>query len=85
MKLNQTNELTGDPDKDCLIKLANRMKDIRLSQGYDHYEKFALDNDIARSQYRKYEMGGNITCTNLIKVMKALKVEPAEFFSEGFD
>lgn len=61
------------------------MKQLRLSQGHDHYERFALGNDIARSQYRKYEMGGNITYMNLIKVFKALKVTPVQFFSEGFD
>jgi transcriptional regulator with XRE-family HTH domain len=61
------------------------MKSLRLKAGHFHYEKFALNNDIARSQYRKYEMGGNITYQNLMKVIKALKTSPAEFFREGFE
>jgi len=59
--LNQMNPLTGDPAKDELILLANRMKTLRLRAGHYHYEKFALGNGIARAQYRTYEMGGNIT------------------------
>ena len=85
MKLNQMNELTGDPEKDELLLLANRIKELRLRAGHLHYEKFALGNGIARAQYRVYDLGGNITYTNLRRVMRALKVSPAEFFSAGFN
>jgi len=78
------NPLTGT-DKDDLIKLANRMKTLRLKKGAHHYEKFALRNGIARVQYRSYEMGGNITYTSLLRVVRALDVTLDEFFSEGFD
>jgi len=85
MKLNQMNPLTGDKEKDDLIKLANRIKTLRLQAGHYHYEKFALSNDIARIQYRKYEMGGNLNYTSLLRVLKALDISLADFFKEGFD
>lgn len=79
------NPLTGDQKKDELIKLANRMKTLRLAAGHDNYERFALSNDIARIQYRKYEMGGNLNYTTLLRVLKALNISLADFFKEGFD
>lgn len=85
MKLNEMNELTGNAEKDELLILANRIKTFRLRAGHYHYEKFAFGNDIARAQYRNYELGSNITYTNLLRVLRALKITPAEFFSEGFD
>ncbi|MCR8556924.1 helix-turn-helix domain-containing protein [Mucilaginibacter sp. BJC16-A38] len=85
MKLNQLNKLPGDPEKDEIIKLANRIKALRLRAGHLNYEKFALGNGIARIQYRNYEMGGNITYKSLLKVLAALNVTITEFFSEGFD
>lgn len=86
MKLNQPNELPGDgSEKEMLLKLANRMKELRLKAGHHHYEKFALDNGIARAQYRRYELGGNMTFSNLLRVLKALNITLEKFFSEGFD
>ncbi len=85
MKLNQMNKLAGDPEKDELLKLANRIKMLRLKIGHLNYEKFALGNGIARIQYRKYEMGGNLTYKSLLKVLAALNISLMEFFSEGFD
>jgi hypothetical protein len=85
MKLNQMNSLTGNPEKDELLKLANRIKMLRLKAGHLNYEKFALGNGIARIQYRKYEMGGNLTYKSLLKVLVALNISLMEFFSEGFD
>jgi len=79
------NGLTGDPEKDELLRLANRIKALRLRAGHHHYEKFALGHGVARAQYRGYELGANITYSSLLRVMRALDVSPEEFFSEGFD
>ncbi|WP_432328036.1 helix-turn-helix domain-containing protein [Mucilaginibacter sp. P25] len=84
MKLNEFNEMTGDPDKDSLLMLANRMKYLRLKGGHLNYERFALNNDISRAQYRNYEMGKNLTYKSLLRVLSALDVTLEEFFSEGF-
>jgi transcriptional regulator with XRE-family HTH domain len=86
MKLNQMNVLTGvDSEKEDLLKLANRIKALRLKAGHYHYEKFAAFNDISRVQYRRYKMGGNLNYTSLLRILKALNISVAEFFSEGFE
>ena len=85
MKLNEMNVLSGDPEKDDLLKLANRMKTLRLRAGQLNYERFALNNGIARAQYRCYELGANLTYVNLLRVMRALKVTPEQFFCDGFN
>ncbi|MFH6983585.1 helix-turn-helix domain-containing protein [Marinoscillum luteum] len=68
-----------------LDKLAKRIKSLRIAQGYTSYEVFAFENGIHRVQYGRYEKGGDLRYTSLLKVIKALGMTPAEFFSEGFD
>jgi transcriptional regulator with XRE-family HTH domain len=68
-----------------LKKLANRIKSLRIKKGYSNYENFAFENDIARSQYGKYEKGEDLRYSSLMRVIKALGVSVKEFFSEGFD
>ncbi len=71
-----------DPE---LLKLGNRIRDLRLKIGYTNYEYFAYENDFSRAQYGKWEKGRNITYLNLLKIVKAFNMTLEEFFSEGFD
>ncbi|MGZ4056874.1 MAG: helix-turn-helix domain-containing protein [Bacteroidia bacterium] len=67
-------------------KLGKRMRELRIRKGYKSFETFAYENDLPRVLYGNYEQGiGNITYKNLIKIIKALDVSVAEFFSEGFN
>ena len=68
-----------------LEKLGARLKELRIKKGYTNYEYFAYENNLSRSQYGKYENGGNIQFDTLIKIINALGMTPTEFFSEGFD
>lgn len=68
-----------------LDKLAKRIKELRIAKGYTSYEVFAFESNINRVQYGRYEKGGDLRYTSLLKVIKALDMTPAEFFSEGFD
>jgi transcriptional regulator with XRE-family HTH domain len=68
-----------------LKKLGERIRSLRIKKGYNNYENFAFENNIARAQYGKYEKGENITYASLLKVIKALGLTVKEFFSEGFD
>jgi transcriptional regulator with XRE-family HTH domain len=68
-----------------LKKLGDRIRALRIRKGYNNYESFAYDNNIARAQYGKYEKGENLTYASLLKVIKALGLSVKEFFSEGFD
>ncbi len=68
-----------------LKKLGNRIKELRIKNGYTNYEYFAYENEIGRAQYGKYETGGNIQFDTLIKIINAFGMTVSEFFSEGFD
>jgi len=66
-------------------QLGNRLKYFRKLKGYSNYERFAYEINISRTQYGKYEAGGNIKFSTLLKILKQLEVPLKEFFQEGFD
>lgn len=68
-----------------LENLGNRLKAIRKKAGYTSAEKFAYKNDINRAQYGKYEVGADLRFSSLVKILNALDISLAEFFSEGFE
>lgn len=68
-----------------LTKLGARLKALRIKKGYTNYEYFAYDHGLGRSQYGKYEQGGNIQFDTLIKIIAIHGLSVKEFFSEGFD
>ena len=83
---NQLNIIDGiDPGVDALKKLGNRIKTLRMQAGHHYFEKFADQNGIGRVLLRRAELGGNITYNDLLKIISALGITTAEFFSEGFD
>ena len=63
-------------------KIGNRLKELRLKAGYASSESFAYENDISRTQFGKYEAGGNIQISTLIKILNSLDVSLAEFFKD---
>lgn len=77
----KTKTLTKE-EKKYLIKLGERMKQLRKKAGHKSYEYFAYENEISASQYAKYERGGNIQFNTLIKIIKALDVTFEEFFKD---
>ena len=69
-----------------LMKLGQRIKQLRKEKGYTSYEKFAIQNDISRMQYWRYEKGGeDMRISSLFKIVDALGMTLDEFFAEGFD
>jgi transcriptional regulator with XRE-family HTH domain len=71
-----------DPE---LLELGNRIRALRVQAGYKSAEKFALDNELSRVQYNRWETGKrNISYKNLIKLTKAFKISLSEFFKKGF-
>ena len=67
-----------------LQKVGNRIKALRIKRGYTSYEIFAFENNINRAQFGRYERGEDLRLSSLLRILKALKVSPEEFFSEGF-
>ena len=74
-----------DSDKVKLDQLGARLKHFRKLKGYSNYEHFAYDLGISRSQYGKYENGGNIKFSTLCKILKHLNINLREFFEDGFE
>ena len=68
-----------------VLKLARRIKSLRIKKGYTNYEFFAYDHEIPRAQFGRYEKGEDIRFSSLVKVVKAFDMTLEEFFSEGFD
>ncbi len=72
-------------EKERLTSLGERLKYFRKLKGYSNYEHLAYDIGISRSQYGKYENGGNIKFTTLCKILNHLNVSLHEFFNEEFN
>jgi transcriptional regulator with XRE-family HTH domain len=72
-------------EKDKLPLLGERLKYFRKLKGYTNYEHFAYDLGISRSQYGKYEKGGNIKFSTLCKILEFLDVSLKDFFENGFN
>lgn len=72
-------------DNQDIQKLANRIRSLRKEKGYTNADFFAYENEITRSQYARYEKGEDIRYSSLMKIIKAFKMTPQEFFSEGFE
>lgn len=78
----KVNKITED---EYLKQLGERLRQLRIQNGYTNYEYFAFENNIGRAQYGKYETGGNIQFDTLVRIVKLHNMTLKEFFSEGFD
>jgi hypothetical protein len=67
-------------EEDMLKKIGERLKELRIEEGYTSYEKFAWDNELNRVQYWRMESGANVTIKSLIKVVNIHKLSLEEFF-----
>ena len=74
-----------DFTKTQLEKIGQRIKAIRIAQGYTSYEQFAHDQGISRMQYWRYEKGEDLRMSSLLKVLKGLNISIKDFFTEGFE
>ncbi|MBI2786146.1 MAG: helix-turn-helix transcriptional regulator [Legionella longbeachae] len=63
-----------------LIKLGNRIRELRKAQGFSQ-EAFAAEVGLDRTYMGSVERGErNIAALNLIRIAKSLKVEVGELF-----
>jgi transcriptional regulator with XRE-family HTH domain len=68
-----------------LAKIGQRIKQLRINQGYSSYEYFAYEHNISRAQFGRYEQGQDLRLSSLIRVVNAFGMTLEEFFSEGFE
>ncbi|MCI2230311.1 helix-turn-helix domain-containing protein [Polaribacter sp. MSW13] len=64
------------------LKVAQKLKKIRIEKGYTSYENFAIDKGIKRMQYWRMETGANFTFKSLLKILDAHEMSLAEFFED---
>ena len=68
-----------------ILKIADRLKKLRISKGYSSYENFALDNELPRMQYWRMEKGANFRIDSLLKILDVYKISLEDFFSKDFE
>jgi len=65
-----------------IMKIADKLESIRKQRGYTSYENFAIDKGLPRMQYWRMEKGTNFQFESLLKILDALEMSLAEFFSD---
>lgn len=65
-----------------IVKIAAKIKRLRIQRGYTSYETFAYDNELPRVQYWRMEKGTNFTIKNLLKILDIHQISIEEFFSD---
>ena len=65
-----------------ILKIANKIKELRFQKGYSSHENFAWDNNISRPQYWRIEKGSNITMKTLLSILDIHKISLSEFFRD---
>ena len=65
-----------------IIKMAEKLKELRIAKGYSSHEAFAWDNDVNRVQYWRIEKGANITIKTLLTLLDIHKISLADFFND---
>jgi transcriptional regulator with XRE-family HTH domain len=71
--------------EDALLKLGERIRELRIQKGYTSYEYFAYEHEISRAQFGRYERGEDLRFSSLVRVLNAFDITLEEFFSKGFE
>ena len=71
---------TATPE--VLKKIGAHLRELRIKKGYTNYEVFSYEAGISRIQYGKYENGGDMRLSSLLKVLRALETDLVTFFAE---
>jgi hypothetical protein len=65
-----------------IMKIAEKIKELRIAGGYSSYEFFAWEHNINRVQYWRVEKGANITLKTLLAILDVHQLTLAEFFKD---
>ena len=78
-KVADNSQLNSDQE---LIELGRRIRALRISKGYKSAEKFALDHNLSRVHYGRWEAGKkNITYKRLLVLARAHGMTLSEFLA----
>lgn len=67
-----------------LQQLADRIRQLRIAQGYATAADFAQAHDIPLDLYLQYEEGYDIDMLSLFSLIHKFSITPEAFFSRGF-
>jgi len=74
-----------DPeDQRKIAKLGERITSMRKAMGYTSYEQFAVDKNLPRAQYWRYEKGENAKILSLARLAKAFNITLEELIKDCF-
>jgi len=65
-----------------ILKIAQKIKELRIQKGYSSHENFAWDNNLSRVQYWRIEKGSNITMKTLLSILDIHKISLSDFFRD---
>lgn len=70
-------------DEEVLKEIGEKLRQLRIKNGYKSYESFAIENNLSRMQYWRIEKGQtNITIKSLKKILDIYKMSITDFFNE---
>jgi transcriptional regulator with XRE-family HTH domain len=65
-----------------LIKIGEKLAEMRKKRGYTSHETFAYDHDLSRVQYWRIEKGkSNLTLCSLYNLLEIHGIDLKEFFN----
>ncbi len=64
-----------------LVRIGNKLMQLRIKNGHKSYESFALENELSRMQYWRIEKGKtNLTIKSLTRILDIHNITIEEFF-----
>jgi len=68
-------------EKDICKEIGNKLKNLRVKNGYSSYENFAVEHELSRMQYWRIEKGlTNLTIRSLVNILNIHKISIEDFF-----
>lgn len=68
-------------EKEICKEIGDKLKHLRLKNGYSSYENFAVEHELSRMQYWRIEKGlTNLTIRSLVKILNIHRVTLEDFF-----
>ena len=78
----ERNAVSALPEDQRMVKISQRLRQLRMEKGYSSAEIFAYEHDLNRSSYWRMEKGYNITVLSLLRVLDIHGLTLKEFFEE---
>lgn len=68
-------------EKEICKEIGDRLKHLRLRNGFSSYENFAVEHDLSRMQYWRIEKGlTNLTIRSLVRILNIHRITLEDFF-----